>query len=277
MTHPSDSQDPFKYKPVGPWVVLPTGEVVSFYDSHGNLEVALQDQHTKMLDLYFIQSQGATTLLNNANANDQTIDLTSTTGFVDGSYVGIFSALGVFYFGTQIGAAVGNTITLDTPIDNNFLAGDNVIRASKNLNVDGSTTTQIFQIGPVGGATLVSLDITRVTGYIQDNLAMDDSKFGAMPALTNGIVLRKHDTVYENIWNAKTNGDLALICASDLIYTDSAPAGSFGARFRNTFAGTEKHGVTVRLEPGEILELLVQDDLTPLQAFYMMAQGHVVD
>ena len=78
------------------------------------------------------------------------------------------------------------------------------------------------------------------------------------------------------IWNAKTNGELALICASDFYYTDKAPAGQNGARFRNTFSGQDKHGVTIRLAPGETLELVVQDDLTLLSVFNMMAQGHFV-
>ena len=122
---------------------------------------------------------------------------------------------------------------------------------------------------PVGPSIVV--DITRIMGTIIDGVAMDDGKFGGIDALTNGIVLRLNNGVISNHWNAKTNGDLGLICF-DSAYTEKAPAGENGFRFRNTYAGPSKHGVTLRLGVGEILEILVQDNLTALTDFQMMAQ-----
>ena len=255
--------------------VLVAATITSPLESNGAIPVNIQDQHTLALDLNFIQSQGSTSLAANADSNDTTLTLIDATGFVDGNVIGLFSSTGIFYFGQQVGAAAGNVITLDTPIDQDFLSGDNVIRALRNMNVDGSSTTQIFQIGPVGVGTDVEIDITRLLGYLQDNVSMDDAKFGGIAGLTNGIVLRHNNTVINNIWNVKTNGEFSLLCF-DFAYTDKAPSGSFGARFRNTYAGQNKHGVTIRLAAGEILELLIQDDLTGLEVFNMMAQGHVV-
>ena len=94
--------------------------------------------------------------------------------------------------------------------------------------------------------------------------------------MTNGIVLRVSNGVKTNIWNAKTNADLALL-GFDFIYPDKIPAGTYSARFRITYNGQDKHGVTLRLEPGDTLELIVQDDLTDLDLFYMMGQGHLTD
>lgn len=252
-----------------------TGQTAAV-EQNGGLAVNIQDQHSLALDLKFIQAQGSPTMLSSSIApDDLTIDVDSTVGFVSGNTVGIFSTTGIFYFGTQIGAPAGSTITLDTPIDKAFAAGDNVITAVSDMAVNGAATTQIFQIGPVGGATAVEIDITRFMGYLQDGTAMDDAKFGGITALTNGIVLRINDGAMQNLWNAKSNADLALL-TFDFMYTDKAPAGSFGARFRNSYAGPEKHGVTIRLAPGDILELLIQDNLTGLEQFKMMAQGHVV-
>ena len=244
-------------------------------ESNGALAVNIQDQHSLALDLRFIQSQGATTVATATVAEDTTLDLTSSAGFVDGNVVGIFSATGIFYFGKQVGAPAGNVITLDTPIDKVFAIGDNVIRATDNLAVDGSGTTQVFQVGPVGGATAVEIDITRVMGYIQDGTAMDDGMFGGITALTYGVVLRQNNGTINNFWNVKSNGEFGLL-AYDTSYSDKAPAGSYGFKFRNTYAGQSKHGVTIRLDPGDTLELLVQDNLTGLEAFNVMAQGHVV-
>lgn len=142
------------------------------------------------------------------------------------------------------------------------------------MAVNGAVTTQVFQIGPTGG--VIEVDVTRLMGYLQSGTAMDDSLFGSLGALTYGIVLRHKNGTTQNIWNAKTNGEMALLCY-DFTYTTKAPAGQFGARFRNSYGGQDKHGVTIRLDPGDTLELLVQDDLTGLGVFNMIAQGHIVD
>lgn len=251
-------------------------KIIEPLESNGAIPVNIQDQHSRILDLDFIQVQAPpTTLIDNVTTGDLEINVTSTTGFVDGNTVGIFSSEGEFYFGKQVGAVAGNTITLDTPIDINYSSGYNVITANHHMNVNGAITTQIFQIGPVGEGSSIEIDVTRVMGYLQDNVAMDDALFGGINALTNGVVLRKNNGVMQNVWNVKTNGELGLL-TYDTTYTSKAPSGSFGFRFRNTFAGQDKHGVTIRLDPGDILEILIQDDLTGLQDFRMIAEGHVV-
>lgn len=243
---------------------------------NGAIPVNIQDQHTKALDLRFIQALATpTTISAQAVPEDLTIDVVSTTGFVDGVTVAVVTADGKFYFGQQVGAVAGNTVTLDTPIDQRFLAGSNCFPANHHMNVDGSSTTQIFQVGPVGVGTGISVDITRIMGYIQGDSAMDDALFGNLAALTNGIVLRVNNEEMKNVWNVKTNGEIGLLCY-DSAESLRAPAGSFGFRFRNTYAGPAKHGVTLRLEPGDTLEILIQDDLGGLEDFQMMAQGHIV-
>lgn len=252
-------------------------EIVSPLESNGAIPVNIQDQHSRALDLFFGQIGDLTTLSVLADSNNMTLTLTDTTGFVDGVTVGIFSIADpeVFYLGTQLGSPVGNVITIDTPIDGTFPINSSVASVDTNMAVDGSSTTQVFQIGPVGPGSTQELDITRIMGHILDGNSMDDGKFGGISALTNGIVLRHNNHVLQNIWNAKTNGELALL-TYDTSYSDKAPSGSYGFNFRNTFAGPSKHGVTLRLEPGDTLEILIQDDLTGLDSFKMMAQGHVV-
>jgi hypothetical protein len=260
--------------------IVPTGspvEIIGPLEKNGAIPVNIQDQTSRALDLDFLQVLAApTTLSANASVEDLTVDVTSTTGFVDGAVVGISTAGGDFYFGQQIGAVAGSTVTLDTPLDVAFPAGSSIFPATKAMNVNGSSTTQIFQIGPVGVATGIYIDITRIMGYIQDGNAMDDSMFGGISGgLTNGIVFRLNNDVITNYWNMKTNGQIGLL-AFDANYTAKAPTGSYGFRFRNTYAGPSKHGVTLRISPGDTLELLVQDDLTGLEVFNMMAQGHYV-
>jgi hypothetical protein len=244
-------------------------------DDKGQLAVNVHDQTVRSLDFFFGRLDNLTTLSAQSDPEDMTMTLTDTTGFVDGTHVGVFSANDpdVFYLGTQLGAPAGNVITLDTPIDQELQVGSAVAGTTVNLAVDGSVTTQSFQIGPVGPGSTQVVDITRIMGHILDSTAMDDGKFGGIPALTNGVVLRHNNSVIQNIWNVKTNADLALLCY-DFRYSDKAPGGQFGLNFRNTYAGQHAHGVVIELDPGDYLEILIQDDLTGLDEFRMMAQGH---
>ncbi|MBW2635992.1 MAG: hypothetical protein JRC86_00450 [Deltaproteobacteria bacterium] len=248
-------------------------------ESNGAVAVNIQDQHTRALDLKFIQQVGApTTVASNITVGDTTVSMTADPGFIAGRVVGIFTATGDFYFAEVISSSGTGpyAVVLDTPVDFAFPSGSTVIAASHHLNVNGSLgSPEIFQVGPVGGATGVEIDITRIMGMITDSAAMDDGKFGSLNALTNGCVLRQNNGAMTNIWNVKTNGDIGLICF-DGQYTEKAPAGENGFRFRNTYGGQAKHGVTIRLEPGDILELLVQDNLSTLSDFQIMAQGHIV-
>jgi hypothetical protein len=104
---------------------------------------------------------------------------------------------------------------------------------------------------------------------------MDDSKFGGRIALVNGIALRKNIPTAGNIhlWNCKTNGELGEL-SFDKSYDDKAPAGVYGFSSRLTYAGQSKHGVAIKLDPGEAVELLIQDDLTLLLTFTIMVEGH---
>lgn len=246
-------------------------------DELGQLAVNVHDQKTRSIDFYFGMLNNLTTISAQADPGDLTLTLTDTTGFVDGVRVGVFSAADpdVFYLGDQIGAPAGNVITLDTPVDRTLPINSAIAGTNKNLAVDGSVTPQVFQVGPVGAGSTAFVDITRIMGRMLDSTAMDDGKFGGLTALTNGIVLRHNNSVIHNIWNAKSNGDLTLICGPDAFtYSDKAPGGQHGLNFRNTYAGQQNHGVVLELEPGDFLELLVQDDLTGLDTFEMMAQGH---
>ena len=250
-------------------------EITSPLEANGAIPVNIQDQHSRAIDLYFKKVVNAgTTLSVIAAAEATTITVASTTGFTAGVMVGLFNSVtGWYYFGTQIGAVAGSVVTLDTPVDRAFAIGDTAIPFTKNMNVDGSSTTQVFQIGPVGATSEV--DVTRLLGYIQDGSSMDDAMFGGITALTNGLVLRRNDDTITNYWNVKSNGDFRLI-AYDTAYSDKAPAGSYSIGWRSTYGSPGKHGVTIRLEAGDTLELLIQDDLTDLEVFHIMAQGHLV-
>lgn len=253
-------------------------KIVDPIESNGGIPVNIQDQTTQPLDLYFSQEIGSrTNLTNNIFLNDVNITLDSVASVSVGNAIGIFSGVSGenrFYFG-EVLAINGNNVTLDSPIDFNYSAGDEVVSTTRDLNVDGSSIMQSFIVRGAGTGSPLEIDVTRIMFQITDNNAMDDGKFGGINALTNGIVLRRNNGYISNIYNIKNNGDFALV-AFDVDYSDKAPAGTFGLRVRSTFAGQDKHGVAIRLAAGESLELLIQDDLTDLTSFRILAQGHIV-
>ena len=281
MTHLGDTQDASKFRPVGPWLVLPTDVVVSMYDDRGNLNVSIQDQFTPPIDQRFSQITGVSALTVAAAPEDLSITVADGTEFTVGERCVLFTTappapVQAFYTGGIL-SIVTNVITLDTPINAVFPIGS--VAASRNIDIslaNGSVTTEIYEftVPEIG----TSIDVVRFMFTMECDGAPDDSKFGNLVALTNGIVLRKIDLdgVIFNYWNIKTNGEFASL-SYDVTYSDKAGGGNHGVRIRMTYGGQDKHGVTIRLEPTERLELLIQDDLTGLINFLITVQGHLVE
>ena len=244
-------------------------------ESNGGTPVNIQDQTSPAFDLYFIQQVGVpSTSIATATEDTYSFDVTAGHGTNIGDYVGLFST-GRFYFGTVTDTPSTTTIEVDTPLDFPYPAGSTYLRTTRDLNVDGSVTRQIFQIGPFGLAQDIEIDITRIMFYITSSSPMDDEKFGGLDPLPNGLVLRRNDGSMTNYFNVKTNGEFANH-SFDAVYSDRAPSGFFGYRVRYSFAGQDKHGVAVRLKAGDTLELLNHDALQTLTSFRAIAEGHVV-
>lgn len=245
--------------------------------TNGGLDINIQDQFTPLINLYFAQAKGApTTLTANVAIGDTTFVVADATDYVIGDYIGVFSGVsgeGRYYFADVLGVS-GTTITVDTPFDFAFQSGDPTISTTKDLSVNGSVTPQIFGVPGTGD---YDIDITRLIFTMNLSSVGDDGKFGNITALTNGLVLRTKDGVYRNIFNVKDNGELAGV-SYDMTYTiRSTGGGTYGLRCRYTFAGQSKQGVTVRLKEGEELQFIVQDDLTGITRFHVLAEGHVVE
>lgn len=245
-------------------------------DGQGCLAVCLQDQVTPPLTIPFYQQTNNTTLSSITAIDGMTITIADTTGFVNGGQIRIFNIVANrFFLGQQVGAPAGSVITLDRPMDFAYQIGDQVATGITNMAVDGSVTPQIFTVRTDGSEIPAVGDITRILFHITDGTTMDDSLFGGISALTNGVTIRRVDGTTRNLVNFKTNGELANI-SFDLTYADRAPAGSFGLRSRLTYAGQEKHGVAIRIGPDENLEIIINDDLTDLVTFTAIAEGHIV-
>lgn len=249
---------------------------------NGGIDVNVQDQTSPPIDFFFTQLKGTpTTIAVQTSIDDYSVNVVSGAGCSVGDYVGIFNADNPLnnraYFGT-VTTINANLITLDTPVDFAFKVGDTFACFTRDINdANGSTTPEIFQV-QVGPNATQSIDITRLMISMLTNSAVDLNKFGDLTALVRGCVLRRVNGFTHNIWNVKTNGDIVNLAFDYTPYSASNPAqGQDGAKFRYTFAGQDKHGVAVRLNPGDSLQLIIQDDLTDLAQFRIIAEGHYVD
>lgn len=248
-------------------------------EENGSLPVTLQDQTSPIVIVPLNKVSNTTTVLNVGVLGAQTIDVTSTTGFVDGAFIVIADiANNRYYTGHQVGSISVNTVTLDTPLDFPYAAGAEITNGITNMAVNGSVTTQVFSLRASDPGLPLTIDVTRVLFVCTANSLVDLSTFGDIAGgLTYGIVVRRRDGSYNNIINAKTNADLAAVMFDFEIFAATNPAkGIDGFTGRLTWAGQSKMGATVRVGPDEDLECLIQDNLSTLVSFSIIVEGSVV-
>jgi len=239
------------------------------------LGVFVQDQTTQPIDVWFTEDKGTATSLLPVTQGDYFVTWEPGHSIVVGDVIEARTAEN--YVQTEVIGQVGDVSEVNIPFSRDFPIGVTVNVGNPNLNVVGSTgTNRLFRVAP---STLQVVDITRVIAAIEDATAMDFTTFGSIAALTTGCVLRflNGDGTYTNLFNWRTNGEF-IERAFDHTLQSKVGGGSHGFVGRTTWGGQDKRGVTIRLDGalGEELEILVQDDLSTLDKFKAVAQGHVV-
>ncbi len=200
-----------------------TGVLNNIWSRSGALAVIGEENDTKPIDFYLSQAIGMPKLLGaDTVVDDYEIEMITGHGLIAGDEI-LLAEDGDdprSYNGKIISVAT-NLLTMDTPIDTVFsAAGAVVIQTTKEMTVDGSTTVQKFDIP---NSSDVEFHITRIIMHITDEEEMDDAKFGSLPELARGVVLRQkfNDGSYNNIFNVKNNGEFGEL-AYDLTYQDAA-------------------------------------------------------
>lgn len=247
-------------------------------DGQGCLAVCVQDQVTETIDSLFNQEISSFTISADTTASTQTtlnyiFTATGGHGLALDDEILLLDTVGDRALQATVRNVATNTITIDRPIDHVYPSASTLGRiVTSNMAVDGSTTPEIFTFRAGADAVdIVRLIITMLGG----STAMDDGKFGNISALTNGMVLRIYNGLHKTIFNFKTNRDIKQFCY-DVQYSDNAPAGSTGLSARITFGGQDKHGVVLRVSDDDVIQWVIQDDLTGLTNLTGSAQGHKV-
>jgi len=237
------------------------------------LDVVVSDTKIDIINLSLIQETAiSTTIATSQNAGDTTITVVDGSDFAVGEYLTIQQGNNLLDNHFEVTAKPDtNEITLDMPID---IALDDTAVVKKvldSMNVNGSLASpQIFRLKPPEDEVW---HITRLLFTMEDDVAMDDGKFGGLTALTNGVVFRRfNDGVYTTFANFKSNRKF-MDSMYDVEYNPKAPAGTYGLRGRWTLT---KAGVVIRLDgsTNDELQVLVQDDISGLLGMHITAQGH---
>jgi hypothetical protein len=245
-------------------------------ESNGALAVNIQDQHSRAFDLFFSQNVGSpTTLTADTIIDSYSISVTTGHAFAAGDdFVLRDSVTQRGFTGQVVSVAGDNTVNMDRPITSVLPSATTVVQeTTTELNVDGSSTRQTFSIG---SPLTAELDITRFLIQMTTTATPDFDEFGDQTALTRGCVMRIVNSSLANLWNVKSNAELANLMYDLTIYDAALPFAVNGLAGRMTYGGQNKHGVTLRIGGGETLEFVVQDDLSDLLSFKIIACGHIV-
>ena len=258
-----------------------TGVLADVEDNAGQgcLAVCVQDQITETIDSLFNQSVSDFTLSADTTASAETTlnyTFAATAGhlIVIGDEILLLDVVGDRSLQAVAVNVVADAITIDRPIDHVYPSATTLgRRVISNMAVVGSLVSpQIFTFR--SGAD--PADVTRlILTMIGGSSTMDDGKFGNITALTNGLVLRIFNGLHKTIFNFKTNSEIKQFCY-DVQYSENAPAGDSGLVARLTFGGQDKHGVVLRVSDDDVIQWVVQDDLTGLSSIKGSVQGHKV-
>lgn len=235
--------------------------------------IEIQDQYSDIVDVFMCNTLNIVTLASNAVLDTNTCILSPWHLVVVWNIL-CFKEWNRFMQSEVLGV-VWDTITIDMPFDFWFSVAANVTRSSNEMNVDGSITPVIFKVTPVW--TTNQFDVNRLVFHIEDNSVMDSWKFWWLLALTNWIVIRKKDWVYKNIFNAKTNGDMAHHCQESR-YEDKAPSWVYEFSASKIFNWQPYHWNVIRLDSAkwDEIEVIIRDNLTGLSWFHCLVYWHVV-
>ena len=241
----------------------------------GAMDVHVADSHNKTINEFFYNITATTTTLSsNADAQDRVITVANPAIFAAGDHLDL--ANGTIEESTHpiiISISV-NDITLDRPLDSSFVIGDTVTKLISNMAVNGSVTPVSFKLSPHIGE---HWHILRFLSSFTHSSAADDSTFGDLSALTNGVLLRKYDAAsdeYYTYTNWKNNADMVLDMY-DVDYGTKAGGGLFSTRSRFSIKSATEAVPKIDQTAGDYLEILIQDDLTGLNSYSIKAQGHV--
>jgi hypothetical protein len=244
--------------------------VESLYSKNGYLNVYNNWGDDVITDLYLYRIDQTPVLTAAIEAGDDTLTVVSTTGIVPGDAITIYED--IYVTQTIVVSTTATLIITASPSDNAFTTDALVEVGPWGMSVDGSVTEQEFQVKCPPNATF---HVHTVSGTMLDGTVMDDAKFGGLPALTKGILYSVETPTITKYAALIVNNTGFYEFGFETSYSDKAPAGSYGFRFRANLP--DINGIVLQLPgtSGNSLKCIIRDDLTGLDQFTTILAGHL--
>lgn len=160
-----------------------------------------------------------------------------------------------------------------------FLSDDGTTGGTKDANVDGSGTAAAFYCGPPPGEIWV---VRQMIANIRDSGAFDSGGYGAISALplTNGVLFHKAVKTapatptfdYLNGLPVKTTSHWTRHCYDGRLDNFGAGDAFYVAKWDLATSGTP---AILDGDAGEVLAVVVRDDLSGLTGHTFQIQGYV--
>jgi len=240
-------------------------------ENNGGVPVNIQDQTTESIDMYLCKNNGTTNPTNPISLDDKTITVDSVTGAVIGDCIDIKE--GARFFQGIITDITGSVISFASPVDYAFTENAIVYFGEWDLaQANGSVTPVTYYLQPPANATY---DIYSITISITDNDTMDDSKFGGITQLTNGLVGRIDDGYTKQLFLISNNAGFREY-GFDIEYPTKVPAGIYAISGKKNYHSN--NGVALRIDGStdDTINVIVQDNLTGLSKFAIVVHGHII-
>lgn len=251
----------------------------SFDRFNSAINVIVNDLHNDIFDLHLSQKLNQVFYLSGGTKNNDTFTLVSGHSFSVGDFIEIWQNHNGHWLQNEIVVVNSDDITLDIPLpfDIDIDSGAILNRVNVDMAINGSVTEVPFTFHPLID---FNFDVIRIIGHIVHSAAGDDSKFGSIGALSNGIYFNiicpnSHNI---NLFNVSNNGEFKER-TYNLQYSDKAGGGLFSTSFRRTFGGEEKNGAIIRVGGGngDYFQVVVRDNLSTLTNMHITIQGHITD
>lgn len=244
------------------WVSSGSKGAINIHDKH---------VHTRAVSSFFHRHVGAVETLTVATAKNATqINVSDASAWAVSDRLDFMDGDIGEPTEPEITAIAANLVTLDRPLNFAWPIGTEVQKIDENMNIATPTSFRVTVPANESWHTqTIILSMLMAT-------AGDDTNFGDIPALTNGVVLRAYDGLtdtYRTFENWKNNGEIAFNMITQ--YNDKAGGGQFG--FNGQGLILERTGAVpqIRGTEGDYIELLTQDDLSSLAGFRIKLLGHL--
>lgn len=237
----------------------------------GRIDNSPQDQHTAPFKFTLIRyDKEDITLTAPALADANKINVSTGHGFTANDDIVLYEN-GLFNQ-SIVKAVNGNEITTANFLDKNYSLSAKVVRGNRFMNVDGSSVPVTFKFKCY--ENIIPIDLYRIILNFQSGASKpDDSTFGGITALANGIVMRRIYGAYRNNFGNFCSNKSFKDYGAEVVDTDKGTSGTYGTDI--TIKITD-YGVAIRIGYvlNEELTLLVRDNLTALGLFTVSLIGH---